>query len=277
MKINLVSDLHLNFSDMTLPGGDILIMAGDVFDAFIFDAKELETHPDNWKTVQKQKYLSRYTRFLDEEMCKYNTVLYVMGNHEHYNGIFNDTEEILKKHMPPNVRLLEKDSITINNIDFFGATFWTNIINTKYYVNARNIERNMNDYRVVRTRQPTRYGSSLGKLQVDHTTKVHLDTIKALKSFLNNTKRCVIISHHAPSFNSVPLQFKGEELNVAFATELSELILDNPQIKTWVHGHMHEPIDYMIGGTRVLANPRGYHQAGYRENYAFDPNFSFEV
>jgi hypothetical protein len=39
---------------------------------------------------------------------------------------------------------------------------------------------------------------------------------------------------------------------------------------------MHNPVDYMMGSTRVLANPRGY--VGY-ETIAntFDPGFSFEV
>jgi hypothetical protein len=32
----------------------------------------------------------------------------------------------------------------------------------------------------------------------------------------------------------------------------------------WTHGHTHEKFDYMIGGTRVVANPRGY--LGYEES-----------
>jgi len=31
-----------------------------------------------------------------------------------------------------------------------------------------------------------------------------------------------------------------------------------PQIKLWVHGHTHDPYDYVIGETRVVCNPRGY-------------------
>ena len=29
----------------------------------------------------------------------------------------------------------------------------------------------------------------------------------------------------------------------------------------WTHGHTHEDFDYMIGGCRVVCNPRGY--SGY--------------
>lgn len=33
MRVNLVSDLHLNFADLVLPGGDVLVMAGDIMEA----------------------------------------------------------------------------------------------------------------------------------------------------------------------------------------------------------------------------------------------------
>jgi hypothetical protein len=39
---------------------------------------------------------------------------------------------------------------------------------------------------------------------------------------------------------------------------------------------MHDPVDYTIGTTRVLSNPRGY--KGYEHQAeVFDPNFSFDV
>jgi hypothetical protein len=52
-------------------------------------------------------------------------------------------------------------------------------------------------------------------------------------------------------------------MNGGYRSELSEFILDHPQIKLWTHGHMHDPFDYMIGTTRVVCNPRGY--AGHDE------------
>jgi hypothetical protein len=47
-------------------------------------------------------------------------------------------------------------------------------------------------------------------------------------------------------------------MNGAFASDLSEFIMDRPQIKLWTHGHMHNQSDYMMGTTRVVCNPRGY-------------------
>ena len=47
-------------------------------------------------------------------------------------------------------------------------------------------------------------------------------------------------------------------MNGGYHSDLSEFILDHPEIVLWTHGHTHEPMDYMIGTTRVVCNPRGY-------------------
>ena len=36
--------------------------------------------------------------------------------------------------------------------------------------------------------------------------------------------------------------------------------------RMWVHGHVHEMVDYTVGTTRVFADPRGY--PGERGDYS---------
>jgi len=46
----------------------------------------------------------------------------------------------------------------------------------------------------------------------------------------------------------------------------------------WVHGHMHNTSDYIIGWTNVICNPRGYPVGdGENENREFDVNKTFEI
>ena len=66
-----------------------------------------------------------------------------------------------------------------------------------------------------------------------------------------------------------------KSLNGGFVSDLSEFILDHPNIKVWTHGHVHDQFDYMIGDTRIIAKPRGYF--GHEDTSAFDPTFSFEM
>jgi len=67
-------------------------------------------------------------------------------------------------------------------------------------------------------------------------------------------------------------------MNGAYHSDLSNIMLDNPQIKLWTHGHTHNCFDYVIGETRVVCNPRGYHQtSGWSEDTGWDPEKVVEV
>ena len=74
-----------------------------------------------------------------------------------------------------------------------------------------------------------------------------------------------LIGHNVPIVaapvmkKSVNPMYAHETLmNGGYHSDLSEFILDHPQIKLWTHGHTHHNFDYMIGSTRIVANPRGY-------------------
>ena len=48
-------------------------------------------------------------------------------------------------------------------------------------------------------------------------------------------------------------------MNGGYSSDLSEFILDHPEIVLWTHGHTHDPFDYEVGTCRVVCNPRGYY------------------
>jgi hypothetical protein len=78
------------------------------------------------------------------------------------------------------------------------------------------------------------------------------------------TEKIVVVGHHAPSKLSTKPQYQDDVMvNGAYSSDLSEFILDRPMIKVWTHGHTHHTFDYMIGSTRIVCNPRGYH--GYED------------
>jgi len=57
--------------------------------------------------------------------------------------------------------------------------------------------------------------------------------------------------------------------------EYDQFIKDSPNIKLWCHGHIHKSKDYMIGDTRVVANPYGYYE--YEINPDFDATKVIEI
>jgi Icc-related predicted phosphoesterase len=86
-------------------------------------------------------------------------------------------------------------------------------------------------------------------------------------------KRVVVVSHHAPSLKSIPASLQDDPLNAAYASSLEPFIADiRPAL--WIHGHIHHRSEYMVGRTRVIANPRGHKSD---PDTGFDPFLVVEV
>ncbi len=69
--------------------------------------------------------------------------------------------------------------------------------------------------------------------------------------------KTVVVTHLAPSSQSVHPRYARDLLTPAFASNLRNL-MDGGQASLWVHSHVHESLTYEIYGTRVVCNPRGY-------------------
>lgn len=273
MNVNLISDLHLEFDDLVLPGGEVLIIAGDACESKTLSRYKYDPHNVLTKDHRGRR-MDRAARFFWEECAKYQQVIYVMGNHEHYHGKFWKTQDELNKELPENVHLLEQDRLDIADVTFLGATMWTDC-NRGNPLTIAALATGMNDYRTITYCNNGTYR----KLHPKDTAAIHSETKTWLRAELDNVKdrKVVVVTHHAPSYMSIGPQYQGDShMNGGYVSDLSELILDHPQIKFWVHGHTHDTFDYAIGDCRILCNPRGY--AGYevRAN-EFDPTQGFEI
>ena len=199
----------------------------------------------------------------------------VLGNHEHYRGRLDRTREQLESIMPSNVTILENEVAEYKGVMFLGATLWTDM-NKCDPISIMAIKDAMNDYRAIQNFYPDR--SLYHKLTPDVTIAAHRKTKEYYESVLseNKDRPFVVITHMSPSFQSVNEKYKHEQYtNGAYCSAMDEFVLDHPNIKAWVHGHVHDPVDYMIGPTRVLCNPRGY--LPWEGGNGFDPTFTFTV
>lgn len=270
MKISIVSDLHLDISGFqALPGGEVLILAGDICEARSYTKELHET-----KLVDREPGAFPCYDFFEYECSKYEKVFMVMGNHEHYHGRFDKTYEVLKQTLPSNITLLENEVEEYKGIMFLGATLWTDL--NKYDpITAWHLKSAMNDYRVVQNHYKDK--NLYHKLTPEFTGDVHRKSKQYFRTVLedNKDKPFVVITHHAPSFQSVNEKYKHDTtMNGGYASDMSEFVLDHENIKMWVHGHMHDPVYYTIGETRVISNPRGYIPW---EGEQFVPELSFEI
>ena len=262
MKIKVVSDLHLETCEQgqgvpNIGEGDALILGGDILCARHF---------------KKNGPLKKvYNDFLQKCVDNFDEVLYLSGNHEAYGYNYEGTFDVLKENLPEGIHLMENSVVKIQDWVFLGATLWTDFRNENA-LEMMEAAQCMNDYKTIRI------GSNYRKLNPDDTLGFHKKSKQFLLDTLPmfNNQKVWVLTHHAPSYQSVSPKYRSAGIaNGAYVNNFDDLIFDNSQIKYFSHGHVHDSMDYMIGGCRVIANPRGYFPSEINPN--FNPNFEVDT
>jgi len=277
MKFAVCSDLHLEFGDLILKNeenADVLILSGD-----ICVAKEMPFSDSE----KGQRFLDFFKRCA----FQFPNVIYIMGNHEHYHGDFAKSYDQLKNALAamPNIHVMEKEFITLGDVTFVAGTLWTDM-NKEDPSTLYGIKGYMNDYRIIdnSNSEPVTFSSNvygikegggsdfdniikkefhtrIAKFTPEDSVVEHKAMLKLIDEVTANmpSEKFVVVGHHAPSKLSTKPQYEDDVMvNGAYSSDLSEFILDRPQIKVWTHGHTHHNFDYMLGSTRIVCNPRGY-------------------
>lgn len=246
MRALVLSDLHLEFSHFEAPqvDADIVILAGDI---------STKLRGVRWAA----------------ESFKETPVLYVPGNHEYYGGAIPQFDDKLRSAaVGSSVHVLQNDSATIEGVKFLGTTLWTdlNLLNDSFRA-AEAAAEAMSDFRLIRL------GRSYRRLRPGDTVRFHASAKRWLEAELR-VASCptVVVTHHAPSGQSLNPLYRGDALGPAFASEMTDFIRRlAPEL--WIHGHCHYPVDYSVGETRVLSNARGYPEErlpGFRPDLTVD-------
>ncbi|MBE7562159.1 metallophosphoesterase [Acidithiobacillus sp. HP-6] len=237
------SDLHLEFGNTVnmerLEAADILVLAGDI-----------DSMPEGWADL-----LRRLRKVFA------GPIVGVLGNHAYYNGVFPDDREKFREAIihDRHAYLLEKDRVILEGIRFLGATLWTDFADGKQ---MRSCQRMMSDFEVI-------FDGHSGSITPEVILKVHQDTLDWLDTQIMGHAHkgpTVVITHHAPSYQSQHPRFAGSPISGGFCSNQEHRLQSwsaaglAPEL--WIHGHVHDPMDYRIGQTRILCNPWGYPDEG---------------
>ena len=276
MKVALCSDIHLEFADLDIKNtenADVLLLAGDIMLASsMYDFPENEIKLE-WNKIIPDRYhqAQSFRSFLKRCSDEFPHVLYVAGNHEYYHGKWNQTIDTLRAECAkfPNVHFMENDVFVLDDVTFIGGTLWTDC-NKSDPLTIRVLADSMNDYRLIRVEE-----RGFGKLHPSDTVKKHRKMLELINATVDgkDDQKFVVVGHHQPSkLSAHPRYMDDHHMDGGYSSDLSEFMLDRPQIKLWVGGHTHHDFDYMIGSTRVVCNPRGY--VGYeRVSQQEDPYY----
>ena len=132
----------------------------------------------------------------------------------------------------------------------------------------------MNDFRVITNSttpvhfktQEGKFATRVAKFSPEDAVTEHVKMKQYIQSVVqgNHDTKYVVVGHHAPSRLSTHAMYANDTvMNGGYSSDMDEFIEDHPQIRLWTHGHTHHEFDYIIGGTRVMCNPRGY--SGYEQ------------
>ena len=206
-------------------------------------------------------------------------VIYSPGNHDFWwdsrDDRFTLADQMARGRdlaAPRGIDLLMDDTVVIDGGRFVGATLWTDMrLGAFSSGHAFNTARRlMNDYRRIRRRPSGRHRH----LTPADTVVMH----RASRDFIDGALAqphvgpTVVVTHHAPHPASLP--DPHADLNWCYASDLSGLIAARtPDL--WVHGHVHARLDYRVGPTRIVFNPRGH--ADEDSARAFDPSLVIDV
>ncbi|WP_108446927.1 metallophosphoesterase [Halomonas denitrificans] len=236
MRLRILSDLHLEHfaegRDLPWVDADAVVLAGDIHtgcSGLAWAAERFAGMP----------------------------ILYVPGNHEYYGGSMPALrDELAVEAERLGIHLLDNRTLTLGGVRFHGLTLWTDFA---LYAGMPELDvphceqvarRVMLDFR--RIEQP------LGEVFTPaESRRLHAQSLAWLETELARPWEGprVVISHHAPLGDCIPPVYRGDPLSPAFASRLVSLM---GRMDLWLHGHVHEPVDLRVRGTRVVANPGGY-------------------
>jgi UDP-2,3-diacylglucosamine pyrophosphatase LpxH len=236
IKITYMSDLHLEFWDKAAdrfitevvdhtPQSDLIVLAGDI-------------------GVLKTTYepILKLLRLLSEKGRK---VVYVPGNHCFYKDSYSAGKARLYKmhyEVPQNVIVCHEafHSFKFDEYTICAGAVWFPDLHAPAHEKW-----GLNDFNQIPGLEPAIY-------------KENDLFVQELKFVCQETKDPVIVAtHHSPSYRSVHPKYAGDRMNQFFCNNLDDFI-ETYEPSIWVHGHLHDSVDYKIGGTRIVSNAAGY-------------------
>ncbi|WAH60640.1 metallophosphoesterase [Pseudomonas silvicola] len=227
MKLQVYSDLHVEFEEFAPPrtDADLVILGGDIH-----------------KKGRGVKWASAaFTA----------PVVYVNGNHEYYDGHIDRTLQKMKLAAPDHIHVLENEVFVLGHTRFLCCTGWTDFSSTGNAPAAARVAWDrINDFVAIRADQGYR---RLRPIDVIERNRASYEFLRKelSKSFEGKT---VVVTHHCPVEEVSGSKHEGH-LNAAYFNRWHDLVA---QADLWIFGHTHHAVDVMLGGCRVLSNPKGY-------------------
>lgn len=274
MNIQLMSDLHLEvdpaFQPLPAPGADLLVLAGDI-----------GARPESpmGQHGRADWGLGRFSPRLGHWPVP---VLYLPGNHE-YDGLdFDDCRAELRQLCETlGIHWLDESEYRHGEVRILGTTLWSDFdafadrpahVPGSMSHNLRAREKAFRAANFYLERTATRRDGRLFDAAAMREESLRAQQWLAAKLAEPHAGKTVVVSHFAPSLRSHDPRYGLTPGTAGFCSALEHL---TEGVDLWLHGHLHCPSDYVVGGCRVVANPLGY--LGTGEQAGFNPTLCLQI
>jgi len=241
-----MSDLHVDDAPYALPDTpadvNVIIIAGDVADGHHRSIRWLREHA----------------------VPKGLPVIYVLGNHDYYGGDIRDDADDWYRSAGITLLHAKRPMVEIHGIRFIGCTLWTDYAVSDDLVAAMWwAKMSMPDFSNIDYDMRRLVPKDLLTIH-----RNHLGLLAGLLTEYEESRRTVVVTHHAPHPASLNGGRARDPSDGSFASDLTSVIeVGRPEL--WIHGHVHQSRNYRAGRTRMICNPRGY--VGAHECGGFEP------
>lgn len=254
-----ISDIHLDFSRVR----------NRDYEDHRFVLPELSTDKETVLGIAGDLEVGcRSVDFLDEMSERFLAVVFVLGNHDYWKeDLFNFPKKFEDRiraigNGMPNVHLLNRSSVKIGDVTFFGGTMWTDFNKVDPITMYSGPNLMQRDFKWIR-----KHNREVRVVANDFLGEFIKTQDFIFKTDQTVSGKKVVLTHMAPSFKSVGDEYLGDTIdNGMYASELGDKI-SYSDIMLWHHGHMHNNSDYKIYNTRVINNPYGYYGLELNEHF----------
>jgi Icc-related predicted phosphoesterase len=253
VKFQIITDIHIEhglsapFDRVLKPAADTLIISGD-----LYPIHDIDTPSDDMRD---------FITYLNDG---WKRVVWVPGNHDYEGMVFHDPRMDHMNETIGNITIINNDTISIDDVNFLCTTLWSYIppqheSAIKWYLNQE--------------------FTNIGNFNPLHYNKLNVRCIEWLRWAVDendyNRQKCVVVTHHLPTWSVVDEIFKNDKCTYGFAnTDIDDLI-EKYSINAWIYGHSHFAREEEICDTLLVRNPVGY--PAQRGRTGHDPTKVIEV
>lgn len=256
LRINAISDLHLEFDDINnLPEFkfsedlDVIVLAGDII------------------TSSKKGINPLYTDWVLGLLRFAKHVVYVPGNHEYYDGRRDKFVRIARERFAgTNVHFLLNESVVIDGIRFVGTDLWTDAkldaeSNEDLLLREHDVKLKRsvsNDFKKITIKK-----NGFRRLNFNERLAWHYEAKNFILKELNTSKEpVVLVTHHGISKEQLTDENYESDINYFYVSDIVDefLATKNPPIYH-ISGHNHQfKAGFLNGVLPYLINSRGYNK-----------------